>query len=145
MKETILLYNLTDAKTRNLIKGISVQLGIRIKTIEPSQYQIPLGLLAFGSKEDQRDYLIEESEANIGFEEPMLVFAGFTNRRLDQYLKLMAKNKVPRISLKAILTEHNAVWDSKALHDELVKEDAYMKSQNQANTNSEKNGSSDEG
>lgn len=126
MKETILLYNLADAKTRNMIKAISVQLGIRIKTIEPSQYQIPLGLLAFGSKEDQKEYLVEE---NNGFDDPMLVFAGFTNRRLDQFLRLMAKNKIPKISLKAILTEHNAVWNSEALHEELQKEHAYMTSQ----------------
>lgn len=128
MKETILLYNLTNAKTRNMIKFICVQMGVRIKTIEPEQYKIPIGLLAFGSKEQQQEYLSDDAEK---FEDQMLVFAGFTNRRLDQFLKSMAKNKVPKIPLKAILTEHNAVWNSIALHDELVKEDEYMNQQNQ--------------
>lgn len=34
----------------------------------------------------------------------------------------MAKKHVAKINLKATLTEHNAVWNSVALHDELVKE-----------------------
>ena len=33
---------------------------------------------------------------------------------------------MPTIDLKASLTEHNAVWDSVTLHDELVKEHASM-------------------
>lgn len=127
MKETILLYNFTSPKVRNAIKSIAVQMGIRIRTVEPEQYQMPLGLLAFGSKEDQKEYLMTDCQP---FEDPMLIFAGLTNQRLNQFLKLMSKNKVPQIALKAVLTEHNAGWDSVTLHDELVKEHEFMTSQN---------------
>ena len=127
MKETILLYNFTSPKVRNAIKSIAIQMGVHIRTVEPEQYQMPLGLLSFGSQEDQKDYLVADCQP---FEDSMLIFAGLTNQRLNQFLKLMSKNKVPRIALKATLTEHNAVWNSVALHDELVKEHEFMTGEN---------------
>lgn len=127
MKETILLYNLNNAGIRSNIKFISIKLGIHIKTVEPSEYKMPLGFLAFGTKEQQAQYLTDDGTP--AFDESMLVFAGFTNRKLDQFLQLMKKHRVPRIPLKAIMTEHNATWDSVMLHDELAKEDAYMTQQ----------------
>lgn len=125
MKETILLYNFTS-KISNSIKYVAVQMGVHIRTIEPAQYKIPLGLLAFGSSEQQQEYLVDDAPA---FDDSMLIFAGFSNPRLNQFLKLLSKNNVPKIDLKATLTEHNAVWDSVTLHDELVKEHELMTKQ----------------
>ena len=34
----------------------------------------------------------------------------------------MRKQKIPKINLKAMLTEHNVKWDSVTLHDELARE-----------------------
>lgn len=124
MKETLLLYNITDKKMATSLKFLCVRSGIRIKDIEPAQYDIPLGLLAFGKREEQDVYLRES--AGTSFPEPMLVFAGFTGKRLDVFLSAMRKEKVPPISLKAMLTEHNAVWDSVTLHDEIKKEHEMM-------------------
>ena len=79
------------------------------------------GLLAFGKEEDQKEYL---TNAPAAFDDAMLVFAGLPAGRLHVFLSQMGKKKVPTIDLKASLTEHNAVWDSVTLHDELVKEHA---------------------
>ena len=69
----------------------------------------------------------ENSEERGSFDDPMLVFAGFTGQKLDQFLNAMRKQKIPRINLKAMLTEHNVQWDSVTLHDELAKEHEAMK------------------
>ena len=54
------------------------------------------------------------------------VFAGFTGQKLDQFLNAMRKQKIPKINLKAMLTEHNVKWDSMTLHDELAREHEAM-------------------
>ena len=38
----------------------------------------------------------------------------------------MRKQKIPKINLKAMLTEHNVKWDSMTLHDELAREHEAM-------------------
>ena len=57
MKETILLYNLDSAAIRNKIKFLCIQGGIHIRVVEKNQYDVPIGTLAFGKKENQlRDF-----------------------------------------------------------------------------------------
>lgn len=126
MKETILLYNLKTDKIKNTIKMICVSQGIRIRTVEPEQYGIPVGILAGGTAKQQEEYQ-EKSELPEAFEDEMLVFAFLTNKKLDHFLTALRKHKVPRIGLKAVLTEHNAVWNSVTLHDELCKEEKAMR------------------
>ena len=127
MKETILLYNLDSAAIRNKIKFLCIQGGIHIRVVEKNQYDVPIGTLAFGKKEDMELYLrSENSEENPSFNDPMLVFVGFTGQKLDQFLNAMRKQKIPKINLKAMLTEHNVKWDSMTLHDELAREHEAM-------------------
>lgn len=133
MKETILLYNLHSPAIRNKIKFLCIQGGIHIRVVDKSQYHIPVGTLAFGKKEDIESYVCSEnsessksSETNASFDDPMLVFAGFTGTKLDQFLNAMRKQKIPKINLKAMLTEHNVNWNSVTLHDELAKEHEAM-------------------
>ena len=105
MKETILLYNLDSAAIRNKIKFLCIQGGIHIRVVEKNQYDVPIGTLAFGKKEDMELYLrSESSEEKPSFNDPMLVFAGFTGQKLDQFLNAMRKQKIPKINLKAMLT-----------------------------------------
>ena len=127
MKETILLYNLDSAAIRNKIKFLCIQGGIHIRVVEKNQYDVPIGTLAFGKKEDIEPYLrSENSEEKPSFNEPMLVFDGFSGQKLDQFLIAMRKQKIPKINLKAMLTEHNVKWDSMTLHDELAREHEAM-------------------
>ena len=107
MKETILLYNFDSAAIRNKIKFLCIQSGIHIRVVEKQQYDVPIGILACGKKEEMASFLrSEESESNASFDDPMLVFAG-------------------------LLTEHNVNWDSVTLHDELAKEHEAMNGNSQ--------------
>ena len=114
MKETILLYNLDSAAIRNKIKFLCIQGGIHIRVVEKNQEDMELYLRS------------ENSEEKPSFNDPMLVFAGFTGQKLDQFLNAMRKQKIPKINLKAMLTEHNVKWDSMTLHDELAREHEAM-------------------
>ena len=76
MKETILLYNFDSATIRNKIKFLCIQSGIHIRVVEKQQYDVPIGILACGKKEEMASFLrSEESESNASFDDPMLVFA----------------------------------------------------------------------
>ena len=65
------------------------------------------------------------------FTDEMLVFCGFTGQLLDTFLLEFKKNRIPRIALKAVLTEQNLLWNSYALHDELAKEHRAMTGEQQ--------------
>ncbi len=105
---------------------LCAQQGIRVCGVSPEQYGIPLGILAGGTKEQQEEYRAQ-CPAPEAFEEEMMVFAFLSDKKLNQFLQAMRKNKLPRIPLKAVLTEHNAVWDSAALCRELRREEEAMK------------------
>ena len=58
--------------------------------------------------------------------EEMMVLKQFSNRRLDELLLNLRKAGVPRIALKAVLTEHNCGWTFYALYHELREEHEKM-------------------
>ena len=56
MKETILLINFNDTARRNQVKRALMPLRLRLKSVGPDQYDLPVGVLA-GEKQtgQQRD------------------------------------------------------------------------------------------
>ena len=111
-------------KTAALLKPVLLKLGIRVRIVEPEQYLQSIGFLA-GNKA-----FAESPEAydGAGFDEPMMVMAGFSERKLDLFLTEMRRKKVPPIALKAIVTTQNQAWNSLQLYRELKEEHEKMKS-----------------
>ena len=64
----------------------------------------------------------------VRIDEPMMVMAGFSERKLDLFLTEMRRKKVPPIALKAIVTTQNQAWNSLQLYRELKEEHEKMKS-----------------
>lgn len=91
---------------------------IRIREVRPKQYLEPIGYLA-GMKEVSSSGNAYEGQ---GFEDEMLVFRGFDGQSLPAFLKEMARNKVERVALKAVITPDNVGWTSIQLHEEIKKE-----------------------
>ena len=58
--------------------------------------------------------------------EEMLVMKSFTSRRVDDLLANLRNAGVPRIALKAVITEQNSQWTFYELYGELRKEHAAM-------------------
>lgn len=124
IKETVLYYNPQKAAHASKLKSVLVRMGIRIKNIAPSQLHETVGYLAgidgFGpSEEDGQD-------KETAIQEEMLVLKDFTDQRLDELLKQFRKNGVPRINLKAVVTQYNAGWKFSELYREIKKEHEQM-------------------
>ena len=64
--------------------------------------------------------------------EQMLVMKDFTSSRIDTLLYQLRKAGVPKIALKAIVTEHNCGWSFYKLYEELKEEHRLMTEQAQA-------------
>ena len=110
---TVLIYNCRGAKFAKLPQ-ILAMLRIRMRRVEPNQYNLSLLELARGEGEP-----MENPGEPIA--EDMLVFCGLNQAFLNQLLEVIRLGKVPPI-LKAMLTEDNKDWNSVQLRDELLEE-----------------------
>ena len=64
--------------------------------------------------------------AAVSMDEEMLVMKNFTSRRMDELLMNLRKAGVPRIALKAVITEQNSHWTFRQLYRELKEEHKAM-------------------
>lgn len=125
MKETILYYTPQSFSHTARLKGALVTLGIRIKNISPGQVTQKVGYLA-GMDGYQEQPVTEPLPI---LDQEMLVMHQFSSRRIDALLQALRKAGVPRIALKAIVTESNCDWTFYELYEELKKEHEAMSGQ----------------
>lgn len=127
MKETVLLYNFTDSARVLKTKQALMPLGFRLKAVEKKDYLKPVGVLA-GVKDMEEEALSDEVREyeGTGFEDEMLLMAGFTSAQIDALIRALRKTGVGRIDYKAVLTESNKSWDSIKLYEEIKKEHEAM-------------------
>ena len=102
------------------LKGVLIRMGIRIKNITPEQTGQTIGYLAGFDGFDE----MEPQEGSVApeIDEEMLVMKNFTNRRIDELLVGLRRAGVPKIELKAVVTETNCGWSFYTLYEELKKE-----------------------
>ena len=131
LTETVLYYNPGRPETMKhvaMMKSVLVRMGIRIRNIGPEQVLETVGYLAGMDGFQVLDKAPERQEAAglpvIPVE--MMVLKQFSNRRLDELLMNLRKAGVPRIGLKAVLTEHNSTWTFYHLYEELKEEHETM-------------------
>lgn len=121
MRETVLLFNLTDREVKLRLEQALFPFRVRLKKIAPSDYDKPLGYLAGLTSEPQSS----KEHGSCDFQEPMLIFAGIADRKLDSMLQsLRAKNV--RIPYKAILTPTNCAWTPDECFREIRREHEAM-------------------
>ena len=118
--ETVLMYNCSSPEWAKL-RQIFLMLRVRIRQVTPEQYGLTLEELLSRSEEIRP---VEES-----FSDPMLIFCGLAQGRLDQILMAMSRAGLPRIALKAMLTPTNKSWTSQQLWTELRLEHDAMTAQ----------------
>lgn len=117
-QELVLLYNFQNTQRGRRIKTILIQMGIRIKNVDPKDYLEPIGYLC-GVKGAASSGSPYEGE---GFREEMLVMKGMSGARIDAFLNAMRRSKIEKVHLKAVLTDTNQNWNSIELHRELQQE-----------------------
>ncbi|MGE4277656.1 MAG: DUF3783 domain-containing protein [Lawsonibacter sp.] len=111
---TILMYNCAGPEFSKL-RQIFAMLRLRMRPVGPDRYHLSLIELAEGKGESST--IVEEA-----IPEPMLVFCGLGDALLHQVLEVIRVAKLPPIPLKAVMTDTNREWDTKQLHEELLKE-----------------------
>ena len=102
MKETILLFNITDRNTKLKLERILLPLKLRIRRIPVSQYG-----------------------QTLAFSDPMMIFAGLSEMTLDRVLTGLRAQQI-RIPYKAILTPTNQHWTPEECFIEIKKEHEQM-------------------
>lgn len=126
--ESVLYYhpgNADDRKTVALMKSVLVRMGVRIRNISPDQVMETVGYLAgVPGFEAQKEQALGEALPVIP--EQVMVLKAFSGRRLDELLMNLRKAGVPKIELKAVLTEHNCGWSFYHLYEELKSEHETM-------------------
>ena len=122
MREMVLYYNTVQNPNVAKLKGGLVRMGVRIKNITPEQVTQTVGYLA--GIEGYPESEIPEVLPVI--EEEMLVMRGFTSRRMDELLMNLRKAGVPKIALKAVVTESNCGWSFYHLYEEIREEHEKM-------------------
>ena len=121
---TVLLYNCSGAEFSKL-RQIFAMLRLRMRPVGPDRYHLTLAELAEG-----------KGEASLQAEEPipeaMLVFCGVGDALLHQVLEVIRVAQLPPIPLKAVMTDTNRDWDTRQLHEELLKEREAIAAQQKA-------------
>ena len=122
MREMVLYYNTVQNPNVAKLKGVLVRMGVRIKNITPEQVTQTVGYLAGieGYPESEMPAVLPV------IEEEMLVMRGFTSRRIDELLMNLRKAGVPKIALKAVVTESNSGWSFYHLYEEIREEHEKM-------------------
>ena len=120
LKEMVLYYNPNQSPYAAKLKGVLVRMGIRIKNITPEQ--TGAGMPGFAA--DLTDTADQNPIPQIP--EEILVMKNFTGRRIDELLLNLRKAGVPKIALKAVITEQNSRWTFYQLYEEIKKEHLAM-------------------
>ena len=120
-RATVLCCNLNGTKAAK-IKMAAVKLGLRIHTVSPDEFTLPLGRLvglpAYADAEPLEGEL---------FTQEMLIFHNFTEPQLDAFLAEI--RRAGGVRLKAVVTPTNASWCISALYRELEAERAAIQQQ----------------
>lgn len=116
-KQKLLCYNIAP-DTLSALTREAARLGIETVKVTPESYLLPLLSVASGVKAKANPLV-----SSTALKEGMLVFVNFPDAMLDVFLGVMREKSI-RVSLKAILTPHNAVWDAHTLYNELCRERA---------------------
>lgn len=129
MKEMVLYYNPNPGPDVAKLKGVLVRMGIRIKNVGPEQVKQKVGYLAGMPGFAETESMDKESGTSFITEE-MLVMKNFSSRRIDELLANLRKAGVPKIALKAVITEQNSQWTFCRLYEELKEEHNAMTKEN---------------
>ena len=128
-QEAILMFRIDDAK-RRVIETICFQMGMTAVEVAAEEENAPLGLLA-GAEGWRNPLLMGNIREVQPLTEEMMVMAGLSDESLEVFLAKLRQYHAG-VSLKAVLTQQNAVWNAGQLQGELKRERAefFRKSEN---------------
>lgn len=128
IRETVLYFSPEKKEYETKLKGVLVRMGIRIRVVTPEQTGETVGgLLGFSGWSADGEAGKEQGENQPGpITEEVLVMHNFTSRRMDELFLNLRRAGVPRIALKAVVTETNSRWSFFKLYEEIRQEHETM-------------------
>lgn len=157
-REIILLYHFRGTEIGQQLHVVAARMGILCRVIEEEQTDEVLGALLklpgfrgeAANTELKKDGIVEaetkkdaeaerkeSEEAEKMLTRQAMVMYGFTQNRLDEFLRSMRRAGLPVIPLKAIVTPYNVNWTFRALYEELEREEeAFLKQKAEAKSES---------
>lgn len=124
VQETVLYYTPVQGPNVMKLKGVLVRMGVRIRNVAAEQTGEVVGSLLGMPGFDEKKETEAEPVGEIA--EEMLVMHNFSGSRIDELLLNLRKAGVPKIQLKAIVTETNCSWTFYQLYEEIREEHARM-------------------
>lgn len=117
----ILLFNIQNTEKRRKIRTIAAMLRLSCREVLPEEFGRTVGELA--GLEDIPSAAEGTAEA---FTDEMLVMNGLTGAVFQQFLNQLRRQRAT-VTLKAVVTEHNAGWTCAELHKAIRSEHEAMK------------------
>ena len=117
----ILMFNIQNSEKRRKIKTIAAMLRLSCREVSPEEFGQTVGALA-GLVEADPD----TGEKPESFTDEMLVMNGLAGGAFQQFLNQLRRQKAS-VTLKAVVTEHNAKWNCSELHRAIASEHEAMK------------------
>lgn len=124
--EMVIYYSPQRTKSAAKLKGVLIQMGVRIRNVSREQAHEKVGFLA-GLDGFEEEQAVQGDSAQ-EMEQELLIMKNFTGRRMDELFLRMRKAGVGRINYKAVLTEHNVNWTLLDLYREIKREHEAMQS-----------------
>lgn len=125
MKRQLLLFNI-PSQHKAAIEQLCATLGILTKEVGLQDFGTPMGRLC-----GIEDMMLPPPTAPIvPFADPMLFFVNFDDQALRSFLGQYNGAGIPKVNLKAGLTQYNVAWTPMALHKELTEEHQQMSGAN---------------
>ena len=121
----ILAFNMPLIK-RVVTKKLCDEQGALLTIVSPSYGNLSLVELVLramaGEKLNESRPGAEDAKEAEPFSGEMMVFCGFSSDDLDTFIQGYKVTGIPRVELKAVLTQYNADWTPAKLYEELNKE-----------------------
>jgi len=119
MKETVYIYNIHDKEKIRNIQFALLRLKIRLKIIPAEMLRQKVGFIA---ELDGFEPEMTPSEEIPEITDEIMLMKNLTGPRIDALLAAFRKAGIPKINLKAVLTETNKNWYFADLYKELLRE-----------------------
>ena len=107
LQKVILLYNIDSPAYIKALTTFCLKRGIRLQSVKPEEYDVPLGFVAYGTEENKEEFIRKEPGKE--FSEPMMVFSGFPGQSLMELFKELRNNPLDENGLRLVYLEDIAV------------------------------------
>lgn len=115
MNKKIIIYNFS--KEYHIIKDIINYMKLELIELEDDDLKHQLGYFF-----DKETYHLIDNTTNVIKDEPMLIMGNLDDEEVEQLLAYLRHPDIPKVPIKAVLTDTSINWSISYLYDHLKEE-----------------------